>query len=329
MPASDCILLGDIGGTQSRLAITPCDHFELRHTRIFQARDFATFGDVLAAYLREEAITGLKGASLAPAGPIEGAQFKLTNNHWPVTTAAAIKRTLGVEHVHLINDFEAVAHAIEYLPAGDFVEIGKGVVRPGRPIIAIGPGTGLGMAYIVTAPDGRRIVQTAEAGVTSLPMQTERELAIARHVRGGQPRIITEQFVSGSGLLATYRAIAALDGQPAPLTEPAAVAEAALAGTDKVALAALDQFLIWFGRATGDLALALRAEGGIYIGGGISPKILPRMLSGPFRAAFDDKPPLERLAKAIAVFVITADKPALAGCAGAFAQAYPGLLRMS
>ena len=329
MDTSSFILLGDVGGTNTRLAVTPCDHFELRHTRVFEARDFATFEDVLAAYLREERISGLKGASLAPAGPIENDQFKLTNNHWPVATTASIKRTLGVEHVHLINDFEAVAHAIEHLPAGDFVEIGRGNVRPGRPIIAIGPGTGLGMAYIVTAPDGRRIVQTAEAGVASLPIQTERELAIARHVRGGQPRIITEQLVSGSGLLGTYRAIAALDGKPAPLNEPAQVAQAALARTDMVAVAALDQFLIWFGRAAGDLALALRAEGGIYIGGGISPKILPRLLNGPFRAAFDDKPPLERLAKAIAVYVITADKPALAGCAGAFAQAYPALLRMA
>ena len=323
------ILVGDIGGTNSRLAVTPCDHFELRHGRVFEARDFPTFEAVLSAYMHEEGITGLQGASLAPAGPIEDGEFKITNNHWPKTTIAAVGKALGVKHVHLINDFEAVAHAIAHLPAGDFVRIGGDAVRPGRPVIAIGPGTGLGMAYIVTAPDGRRIVQSAEAGAASLPIQTARELAIARHVRAGQPRIITEHLVSGSGLLGTYKAIAALDGLPAPLGEPAEIAQAALAGSDLVAAAALDQFLTWFGRAAGDLALALRAEGGIYIGGGIAPKVLPRLLSGPFRAAFDDKPPLERIAKAIPVFVITADKPALVGCAGAFAQAHPGLLRMA
>ena len=329
MAAGGHILVGDIGGTNSRLAVTPCDHFELLHIRLFQARNFAAFEDVLAAYVREEGITGLKGACLAPAGPIEDDQFKITNNHWPKTTTAAVKTTLGVGYVHLINDFEAVAHAIAHLPASGLAAIGNGIVKKGRPVMAIGPGTGLGMAYIVTTPDGRTIVQTAEPGPGSLPVQTERELAIASHVRGQGSRIFNELLVSGSGLLATYKAIAALDGAPAPLAEPAQVAQAALSGADPVAVAALDQFLIWLGRVAGDLALALRAEGGVYLGGGIAPKILPRLLDGPFRTAFDDKPPLERLAKAMAVFVITADMPALTGCAGAFAQAYPDLLQMS
>ena len=328
MAAPGHILVGDIGGTNSRLAVTPCDGFELRHVRVLQARDFASFEAVLAAYVRDQGITDLVGACLAPAGPIEDGQFKITNNHWPRTSTAAIGATLGVEHVHLINDFEAVAHAIAHLPAAGLVAIGDGVVKKGRPVMAIGPGTGLGMAYIVTAPDGRMIVQTAEPGPGSLPMQTTRELAIASHARGGNARIFNEALISGSGLLATYKAIAALDGLPAPLGEPAEVAQAALAGTDKAAVAALDQFLVWFGRVTGDLALGLRAEGGVYLGGGIAPKILPRLLNGPFRAAFDDKPPLERLVKAMAVYVITAEMPALTGCAGAFAQAFPELLRM-
>jgi glucokinase len=329
MAAGGHILVGDIGGTNSRLAVTACDRFKLTNIRIFEAKDFPTFEAVLTAYLREERIGDLKGASLAPAGPIEDGQFKLTNNHWPKTTSASIRATLGIEHVHLINDFEAVAHAIAHLPAADLVPIGTGVVKKGRPVMAIGPGTGLGMAYIVTAPDGRTIVQTAEPGPGSLPIQNARELAIASHVRGQGARLFNEALVSGSGLLATYQAIAALDGAPAPLVEPAQVTQAALTGSDPVAVAALDQFLIWFGRIAGDLALFLRAEGGVYLGGGIPPKILPRLLNGPFRSAFDDKTPLDRLAKAMAVFVINADMPALTGCAGAFAQAYPDLLRMS
>ena len=328
MAAGGYILVGDIGGTNSRLAVTPTDHFELRQPRVFEARDFPDFEALLAAYMKEERISGLVGASLAPAGPIEDGQFKLTNNHWPKSTTANIKLTLGVEHVHLINDFEAVAHSIAHLPASGLVAIGGGTVKKGRPVMAIGPGTGLGMAYIVTAPDGRTIVQTAEPGPGSLPVQSARELAIAAHARGAGARLFNEALVSGSGLLATYRAIAALDGLPGPLIEPAQVAQAALAGSDAAAVAALDQFLVWLGRIAGDLALFLRAEGGVYLGGGIPPKVLPRLLNGPFRAAFDDKPPLERLAKAIAVFVITADKPALTGCAGAFAQTYPQVLRM-
>lgn len=328
MASDGYILVGDIGGTNSRLAVTACDRLELTRLRVFEARGFPTFEALLAAYLRQEGIGTLKGACLAPAGPIEDGAFKITNNHWPISSKASISAAAGAEQVHLINDFEALAHAVAYLPAADLVKVGGGAPKAGLPVMVIGPGTGLGMAYITTAPDGRRIVQTAEPGPGSLPIQTARELAIAAHVRGVEPRLFNEALVSGGGLLGIYRAIAALDGKPAPLAEPAQVAQAALAASDAVAVAALDQFLIWFGRIAGDLALFLKAEGGVYLGGGIPPKVLPRLLNGPFRAAFDDKPPLERLVKATPVFVITADMPALTGCAVAFAQAHPELLRI-
>jgi len=329
MAASGHILVGDIGGTNSRLAITACDHFHLTHIRLFQAKDFPTFEAVLAAYVHEEKITDLKGASLAPAGPIEDDHFKITNNHWPKSSKDSIRAALSIEHVHLINDFEAVAYAIAHLPAAELVAIGTGTAKPGRPVMAIGPGTGLGMAYIVTSPEGRKIVQTAEPGPCSLPMQTERELAIATLALGKGARHFNEALVSGGGLLATYRAIAELDNAPAPLIKPSQVTDAALAGTDAVAVAALDQFLVWLGRISGDFALALGALGGVYLGGGIPPKVLPRILTGPFRAAFDDKPPLERLVKAIPVYVITSEYPALSGCAAAFLSAYPHLLTIA
>jgi len=328
MASDGYILVGDIGGTNSRLAVTASGRLKLTNLRVFEARGFPTFEALLTAYLREEGIGTLKGACLAPAGPIEEGAFKITNNHWPTSSKASIRAATGAQQVHLINDFEALAHSVAHLPAAELVKIGGGEVKKGLPVMVIGPGTGLGMAYITTAPDGRRIVQTAEPGPGSLPIQTGRELAIAAHVRGAEPRLFNEALVSGSGLLGIYRAIAALDGKPAPLTEPAQVAQAALAGADGVAMAALDQFLIWFGRIAGDLALFLKAEGGVYLGGGIPPKVLPRLLNGPFRAAFDDKPPLDRLVKATPVFVITSGMPALTGCAVAIAQAHPDLLRI-
>ncbi len=329
MPSDGFILIGDIGGTNTRLAVTPCDRLDLRHVRVLSSPAFADFESLLAHYLGEEGIVGLRGASLAPAGPIEDDHFKLTNIHWPTTQSSAVKQLIGADQVVLINDFEAVAYAIAHLKPTELVPIGSGVAKAGWPMIALGPGTGLGMAYMVPVKGGRTIIQTAEAGVGSLPIQTSRELAIAQHGRPAGARIITEALIAGNGLHSIYKAIGALDAQPVTLTSPSAVADAALAGTDFVAVAALDQFLVWFGRVAGDLALALRAEGGVYIGGGIAPKILPRLLNGPFRIAFDDKRPLERLARGIAINVITADKPALIGAAAAFAQAHPDLLRMA
>ena len=328
MASDGFILVADIGGTNTRLAVTPTDRLDLRKFRVFSSPAFADFETLLARYLAEESITGLKGAALAPAGPIEDDRFKLTNIHWPTTESAAVRKVLGAEHIVLINDFEAVAYGIGQLQPKDLVPVGGGVAKPGWPMLAVGPGTGVGMAYMVPVKGGRTIIQTAEAGVGSLPIQTARELAIASHGRPEGARIITEALVSGSGLLATYKAIGAIDALPTPLVTPAEVTVAALAGTDKVAVAALDQFLVWFGRVAGDLALTFRAEGGVYLGGGIAPKILPRLLSGPFRAAFDHKPPLERIARAIPVHVVVADKPALLGCAAAFAEAHPGLLRL-
>jgi glucokinase len=328
MAKDSFILVADIGGTNTRLAVTPADRLDLRHFRVFSSPAFPDFASLVARYLAEEKITGVTGACLAPAGPIEDDRFQLTNCPWPVTQSAGVRKVLGAEHILLINDFEAVAHGIGHLPAKDLVKLGGGVAKPGWPMIAVGPGTGLGMAYMVPVKGGRTIIQTAEAGVGSLPIQTARELAIATHGQPPGTRIITEALIAGTGMLKIYQAIGALDKQPTPLTTPAAVTEAALKSADPVAVAALDQYIVWFGRVVGDLALALRAEGGVYLGGGIPPKILPRLLNGPFRAAFDDKPPLERIAKSIAVHVVIADKPAMIGCAAAFAEAHPDLMRM-
>lgn len=329
MPSDGLIVLADIGGTNTRLAVTPTDRLALSNFRVFSSPAFPDFESVLTHYLAEEKLSGIKGAALAPAGPIEGDCFQLTNCPWSITRSPAVGKVLGAEHVLLLNDFEAVAYGISHLPAKDLVKVGGGIAKQGWPMIAVGPGTGLGMAYMVPVKGGRTIIQTAEAGVGSLPIQTERELAIAQHGLAPGARIITEALIAGTGMLKIYKGIGALDGLPVPLSTPAAVTDAALKNSDPVAVAALDQYLVWFGRVVGDLALALRAEGGVYLGGGIPPKILPRLLSGPFRAAFDDKPPLERIAKSIAVHVVIADKPAMIGCAAAFAEAHPDVMRMA
>ena len=328
MSSDGLILVADIGGTNTRLAVTRTDRLALSNFRVFSSPAFPDFESVLSQYLAEERLSGIKGAALAPAGPIEGDSFLLTNCPWTPTHSDSVGKVLGAKHIRLLNDFEAVAYGIGHLKPQDLVKVGGGVAKPGWPMIAVGPGTGLGMAYMVPVEGGRTIIQTAEAGVGSLPIQTARELAIAQHGLPRGTRIITEALIAGTGMLKIYQGIGALDGLPTPLTTPAAVTEAALTNSDAVAVAALDQYLVWFGRVAGDLALTLRAEGGVYLGGGIPPKILPRLLSGPFRAAFDDKPPLERIAKSITVHVVIADRPAMIGCAAAFAEAHPDLMTM-
>jgi glucokinase len=146
MPSDSLILLADIGGTNTRLAVTPTDRFDLRNFRVFSSPAYPDFESVVERYLSEEKLSGLNGAALAPAGPIEGDRFQLTNCPWPMTQSASVSKVLGAEHVLLLNDFEAVAYGIGHLPAKDLVKLGGGVTKPGWPMIAVGPGTGLGMA---------------------------------------------------------------------------------------------------------------------------------------------------------------------------------------
>lgn len=328
MTSEGHLLVGDIGGTTTRLAVTSADRHALERVRVYHSKDYPTLEQVLRAYLVEAGAPRLVGACLAPAGPVVDGVVKVTNIHWPACNIASLCQALGTERVLLINDFAAVAYAIPHLPAAELVRLGGGAAKAGSPILVLGPGTGLGMAYIVPLPDGRQMVNPGEAGVGSPPLQTERELAIARHVRGSDERIITEHLVSGSGIIGMYKAIGAIDHKPAPLTEAAQVGAAAVAGTDAVAVEALDLFLTLLGRVAGDLALALLSEGGVYLAGGILPKVLLRVISGPLRQEFDHKPLLQRIVEAMPVTVITTTMPALTGAAAAFAEAHPGIIRM-
>lgn len=178
----------------------------------------------------------------------------------------------------------------------------------------LGPGTGLGVAGLVWSPSGW-VPVPGEGGHQTFPAENERELAILERMRKGLERLSVERALSGPGLADIYQAIAASYGFSDMAFSPKEVEQMAIGGEDDMATEALDFFVRWLGRFAGDMALAFGARGGVYIGGGIAPKMLPRLEQADFREEFERKGRMKPYVEAIPIHVIVSDYPGLKGAA--------------
>lgn len=307
------VLFADIGGTNARFALLDSPDGEPVYPGNLETRDFATPVDAVRDGVLPR--TGLVPKSLvfAVAGPIQEERTPLTNCHWIIEPRALID-AFGLDQVLLFNDFEALSLALPTLAGDDLAPIGPVVPPPTGNRIVVGPGTGLGAAGLLNV-GGSWVPVAGEGGHIDLAPMTDRDNAIWPHVERTGGRISGETLVCGSGLLRLYRAIAATDGLPAPLGTPAAVTAAAEAG-EPVAREAVELFAEYLGRTVGNLALVFLAHGGVYLAGGIAPRIADVLRSGRFRAAFEDKAPHNALLAGMATAVIVHPRPALAGLIG-------------
>jgi glucokinase len=217
-----------------------------------------------------------------------------------------------------INDFEAQALALPSLAGADLVEIGSGTAREGATKAVIGPGTGLGVGVLVHSR-GLWIPVPGEGGHVTLAPLDAREETIWHELTRRHGRVGGEVIVSGPGIVRLHAAITAVDGQPAPTLDAAAITAAAEAGEPR-AVETLTIFVSALGRLAGDLALTTLPHGGLHIGGGIPPRILRWLTDGRFRAAFEDKAPFHDLIAGMSTRVIVHPLPAFVGLA-AFARA--------
>jgi glucokinase len=304
-------LVADIGGTHARFAMADLDGGALRDIRTLVNSEHATLEAAIRNYCVQVGETSAV-AAVAMAGPVRADGAQLTNGAWGFETAA-LRRRLGLEALYVLNDFEALALSLPELQAGDVVQIGDQAPMPDGIKIVLGPGTGFGGAVLLPGTPAR--VLPGEPGHASLPVRTPAEAVVAIRLADPGGHVPVENAVSGPGLLATYRACAALAGRAAPLTSAAEIAEAARRGDEPSAIEAVDLFLVWLGRAAGNIAMQLRADGGIYIGGGIAPKLLDLLSDGRFRSSFEGMGRMAGLIRTIPVYVITAEAPALLGCA--------------
>ena len=319
--SSRLALVADIGGTNARFGIADLDTLEVGRFEVFHGRDHPTLAGAAAAYLdRLDARPGL--GAFAVAAPVTDDAVRLTNSPWAFTRAE-LRQALGLDELLLLNDFEALALGLPHLGPSDLHRIGGGAPAERAAKAVLGPGTGLGVAGLAWSPSGW-VALPGEGGHSTLAVETEREFAILQRLREGRERVSTERVLSGPGLADLHGILADLRGLAPESLEPAEVVSRALARSDAAAEEALDHFVTWAGRFAGDVALLYGARGGIYLGGGIPPRILGALTSGRFRAAFEAKGRMSAYVAAIPVYVVLSGEAALRGAAAALGAALTG-----
>jgi glucokinase len=304
------VLFADIGGTNARFAMLTDASGQLRHFDTVETRLFATIEDAIEATVIGGGAPVPRALVFALAGPIGAESTQLTNCPWVVTPTRLVQR-FGLREVILFNDFEALGLCLPGLTAQDLVAVGEALPPAEGTKLVIGPGTGLGAAGLVDAA-GRWVPVPGEGGHIDLAPVTPRDYAIWPNIERPTDRVTGETIICGSGLLRLYRAIAATDGREAACTTPAEVTAAAEAG-EAMAVEAVTVFAEHLGRIAGNLALTFLAHGGVYLAGGIAPRIISVLQSGGFRAGFEDKVPHQSLMKTMPTAIIVHERPALAG----------------
>lgn len=317
-PVAFPVLIGDIGGTNARFALLPGRDSPVQ---VFQSVATADFPDIEAAIetsVFSKTTLRPKSAVIDLAGPIVGDAVDLTNAHWVIQPRQTIART-GVKDVILLNDFEALALALTALPPEDLVQIGGEAPTETGAKVVLGPGTGLGVGALVNAA-GLWVPVPGEGGHVEFGPAEHDEFPLWKHIAPEDGRISAEVLLAGRGIVGLYRAVAETDGQRPKFADPADVTKAALAGSDPHAVRTIELYTRFLGRVAGDMALVFMARGGVYIGGGIPPRILPFLTRGEFRRAFEAKAPHHDVMHAVPIYVIVGSSPALLGLA-AFARA--------
>ena len=303
-------LVADVGGTNIRLALADGPGAPPRDIRAYKDADYPDIGAVIAAYL-EAVGEAPKAACVAVAGPVVGEVIQLTNRGWQIDIAALRKR-FALSRLLVINDFEALALALPSLDSGMLAPVGGGRAMAGKAMAVLGPGTGLGVAGLV--PVGQRWVPIpGEGGHVNFAAGDVREIEILRLLRQRFERVSAERVLSGPGLANLFEALVTLDGTNEKTPAPDAITAGALDGSSPTCRAALELFCALLGSFAGDVALTFGAQGGVFIAGGIAPRILPFLAASRFRARFEDKGRIRPMMAAIPTSVITAPLPAFPG----------------
>ena len=306
------VLVADIGGTNARFALIQSPVSETLLCGQVPTADFDTIQTAIRFVLNKAGCATPKSAVLAVAGPVSGDSIALTNAHW-VLKPHKIISDLELEQVIILNDFEAQALVLPSLKDDDLLKIGCGEILPNSSKFVLGPGTGLGAGALIHAC-GQWIPVAGEGGHVELGPVSDEEYHIWPHVERIGGRVGAEQIICGSGLLRLARAVLSADNQHRSYIDPADIPEAADNG-DEVAQKVLRLFCAALGRVAGDFAVITLARGGVYLAGGIPPKISRWLQRGEFRAAFEAKAPHEDIMRSIPTFIVTHKAPALEGLA--------------
>jgi glucokinase len=320
---AQCVLAGDVGGTKTSLAIyaiTGHGRLTLVREGTFHSREATSLEAVVEGF-RTAVHERIAAAVFGVAGPVLGGVVDVTNLPWHIE-AQALGRALGCPSVRLLNDLETTAYGALYVDAQEILVLSAGEPLPGNRAV-IAAGTGLGEALLFW--DGARYHPSAtEGGHVDFGPRDAREEALLRFLRPRVGRVTWERVLSGPGLYNIFTYLVEGEGRaPADAVrarlvreDPSAVVgELGVAGTCPVCVEAVDLFVSLYGSQAGNLGLATLAVGGVYVGGGIVTKLLPKITAGGFLRAFLDKEPHAALMRRMPLAVILTPKASLVGAA--------------
>jgi len=310
-------LLADIGGTNARFALETGPG-EIGQVRVYRGADYPGVAEVIAQYLKDTKIARVNHAAIAIANPVDGDQVRMTNHDWTFSIEAT-RRALGFDTLLVVNDFTALAMALPGLTDAQRQQVGGGQRRPRSVIGLLGPGTGLGVSGLIPA-DNRWIALGSEGGHASFSPQDEREDLVLQFARKKWPHVSFERVCAGPGIEVIYRALAARDKKRvAANLDTAEIVSRAHEG-DALAAETIECFCGILGSFAGNVAVTLGALGGIYIGGGVVPRLGELFTRSSFRARFEAKGRFESYLANVPTYVITAEYPAFLGVSAILAE---------
>lgn len=316
-------LLADIGGTNARFATFAQGAID--DARVLDGAQYPTLTDAARAYLSQSRHDAPIAAAFAIAAPITGDEIRMTNHSWQFSVAA-LRKELGLDRLIVLNDFTALAMSLPYLPARELTQIGGSKPVAGAPIALIGPGTGLGVSGLVPNRVGTQvswIPLQGEGGHATLAASTEREADVCEYLRKRFEHVSAERVISGPGLVTLYAALCAIDGVTPSELQPSAVTEQALLRSDRYCEEALAMFCALLGTMAGNLALTLGAFGGVFVGGGIVPRLGDYFVRSEFRSRLEGKGRYRAYLSSIPAYVIQSNAPAFYGLARSFVDSGP------
>jgi glucokinase len=325
------ILAGDIGGTKTNLGIFTQGKNRpiLQAMETYSSQSSSNLEDIIQQFLKSHPVN-IRSACFGVAGPVINGRCKVTNLPWDIAESR-IKKQFHWPHIRLINDLAATAMAIPFMTHKEFVSLNKARAQKDQNLALIAPGTGLGQALLVV-DDGHYTPISSEGGHVDFAPTNEEQIELWRHLHRKWGHVSIERVASGMGLASIYSWIKHKKQYREPLylrrmfreMDPAkAVTQAAMKDNNPLCSKALDMFISILGAVAGNLALTGMTRGGVYLGGGIPPKILPRLKQGRFMKAFADKGRFQSFLEKIPVKVIMNDKAALVGAAHYAFLLYP------
>jgi len=305
-------LVADIGGTHARFALV--NEEGIVRPEVLRCADYRNPSEAAQAYLAQhsEGLVPVR-AAFAVACPIKSDRVELTNSPWSFSIEET-RRTLGLDHLSLINDFTAVALAVPHLDPAHLVAVGGGTARPNSTIAVLGPGTGLGVSALVPSASSWSPLQ-AEGGHVTMAAANAREAEILGWLRQRFDHVSAERVLSGQGLVNLYQAVSALSGHQAVYSTPDVISSHGLDGSCPICRETVETFFAMLGTIAGNLALTVGALGGVYLAGGILPRMAEPFRQSGFRARFEEHGRFQPYLAAIPTYLIVHPLPAFVGLA--------------